>query len=60
MKAIHPKRAWIARVKLGGEGGQTLVEYSLILLLVALVVIAPLTQIGGAITQLILNAANGF
>jgi Flp pilus assembly pilin Flp len=39
------------------EGGQALVEYSLILLLVALVTIAALTSIGTAVSGIIQSVA---
>ncbi len=42
------------------DSGQALVEYALILMLVALVAIGALTSIGTTVAQLILQAANGF
>jgi Flp pilus assembly pilin Flp len=43
-----------------GELGQTLVEYSLILLLVALLVIVPVSQIGTTVTQFLTNVVGAF
>jgi pilus assembly protein Flp/PilA len=42
---------WSLRVWLAGEDGQGLVEYALILVLVAIVVIGVLTMMGGKITN---------
>jgi Flp pilus assembly pilin Flp len=42
------------------EGGQTLVEYSLILLLVALLVIVPVSQIGTTVTQFLTSVVGAF
>ena len=42
---------------LPGEDGQALVEYSLILLLIALVTIAALTSIGTAVSGIISSVA---
>ena len=44
---------------LPGEDGQALVEYSLILLLIALVTVGALTSIGGAVSAIITNVAAG-
>jgi Flp pilus assembly pilin Flp len=41
------------------EDGQALVEYSLILLLIALVTVGALTSIGGAVSGIITNVAAG-
>jgi pilus assembly protein Flp/PilA len=41
------------------EDGQALVEYSLILLLIALVTVGALTSIGGAVSTIITNVAAG-
>jgi Flp pilus assembly pilin Flp len=43
-----------------GELGQTLVEYSLILLLVALLVIVPVSQIGTTVTQFLTSVVGAF
>jgi pilus assembly protein Flp/PilA len=48
------------RDKFFEDDGQALVEYALILMLVALVVIGALTSIGSTVTQMIMNAASGF
>ena len=42
-----------------GEEGQALVEYALILLLIALVCVAALTSIGVSVSNAITNMANG-
>ena len=41
------------------EDGQALVEYSLIILLIALVTVGALTSIGGAVSAIITNVAVG-
>jgi Flp pilus assembly pilin Flp len=41
------------------EDGQALVEYSLIILLIALVTVGALTSIGGAVSAIITNIAAG-
>jgi len=41
------------------ESGQTLFEYALVLLLIALVVIISLTLLGQNLSALLLNAAQG-
>ena len=41
-----------ARLGLTGERGQTLVEYALIITLIALVAVGALTFLGGKITQM--------
>lgn len=53
----HDKRAAKERKD---ELGQTLVEYSLILLLVALLVIVPVSQIGTTVLQFLTSVAGGF
>ena len=42
----------------GGELGQGMVEYALILVLVAIVVIVVLTKLGGAISDVFQNVIN--
>jgi Flp pilus assembly pilin Flp len=42
------------------ESGQALVEYALILMLVALLTLAALETIGGTVSQFISDAAEGF
>jgi Flp pilus assembly pilin Flp len=42
------------------ESGQALVEYALILMLVALVTLAALETIGGTVSQFLSDAADGF
>ena len=42
------------------ESGQALVEYALILMLVALLTLAALETIGGTVSEFISDAAEGF
>jgi Flp pilus assembly pilin Flp len=42
------------------ESGQALVEYALILMLVALLTLAALETIGGTVSQFLSDAAEGF
>jgi pilus assembly protein Flp/PilA len=42
-----------------GDEGQALVEYALVLLLIALVTVAALTSIGVSVSTAITNMANG-
>ncbi len=42
-----------------GDEGQALVEYALVLLLIALVTVAALTSIGVSVSSAITNMANG-
>jgi pilus assembly protein Flp/PilA len=53
---LHPTRT-IAAVQ--SDEGQALVEYALILLLIALVTVAALTAIGVNVSSAITNMANG-
>jgi pilus assembly protein Flp/PilA len=47
------------RIAFGREDGQALVEYALVLLLIALVTVAALTSIGVSVNSAITNMANG-
>lgn len=48
-----------ATIAFGQEDGQALVEYALVLLLIALVTVAALTTIGVNVSTAITNMANG-
>lgn len=48
---------WLKTFAVQDEEGQTLVEYALILVLIAIVVIAVLTAIGGNVDQVFNNIA---
>jgi Flp pilus assembly pilin Flp len=48
------------RGEASSESGQALVEYALILMLVALLTLAALETIGGTVSQFISDAAEGF
>jgi pilus assembly protein Flp/PilA len=47
------------RIAFSQEDGQALVEYALVLLLIALVTVAALTSIGVNVSSAITNMANG-
>jgi Flp pilus assembly pilin Flp len=47
------------RIAFGQEEGQALVEYALVLLLIALVTVAALTAIGVSVSSAITNMATG-
>jgi len=47
------------RVELADDGGQALVEYALILMLVALVSVTALTAIGVNVLAILTSVANG-
>jgi|Tabmets5t2r1_1033131.scaffolds.fasta_scaffold43478_2 pilus assembly protein Flp/PilA len=46
-------------IAFGREDGQALVEYALVLLLIALVTVAALTSIGVSVSSAITDMANG-
>ena len=48
-----------AKIAFGQEDGQALVEYALVLLLIALVTVAALTSIGVSVSSAITNMASG-
>ena len=48
------------RAEGSSESGQALVEYALILMLVALLTLAALETIGGTVSQFLSDAADGF
>lgn len=47
------------RIAFGQEDGQALVEYALVLLLIALVTVGALTSIGVSVSSAITDMANG-
>jgi Flp pilus assembly pilin Flp len=53
-------RRFARRVEASDDGGQTLVEYTVILVLVAVLAVTALEAIGLAVTDLINDAAAGF
>ncbi|GBD18769.1 hypothetical protein HRbin27_01269 [bacterium HR27] len=58
MRFLYDILAWYEVQKQRAMEGQSLVEYGLILALVALVVIGALTLLGGNINNLLTNIAN--
>jgi Flp pilus assembly pilin Flp len=49
----------LSRARISGDAGQALVEYSLVILFVALVAVAALSAIGASVSDFIASAANG-
>ena len=52
-------REWIARLARGRDDGQGLVEYGLILVLIAIVVIVVLQIVGKQVNNVFSNVSNG-
>jgi pilus assembly protein Flp/PilA len=57
--AVRNVRAVVAGRLRGGAPGQGMVEYALILMLIAIVIVVILGLLGGHVTHLYSNIANG-